>query len=372
MIHQPLRLRFLVLLLLAALAVTACGGAASMAGDPGPAEGTSSGDPATSLTGAGSTFDYPVFSKLFPIYEREHGVRVNYQSIGSGGGIQQFTTGTIDFGATDAPMKPEERKAVQNNVLHFPIALGAVVITYNLPEVKQPLRLDGRTVADIYLGRVKKWNASEIARQNPGVKLPHLDIAVVHRSDSSGTTYIFTSWLASQSSEWKSRVGADKDVSWPAGIGGKGNEGVASQVSQVEGAIGYNEIAYALENKMQYARIRNAEGVYITPDLENVTAAAQNSAKDFPPDLTGSILNTPGKNSYPIASYSWVVIHRDYDSKDAATARALVNLIHWTIHDGQRNLPAGYAKLPKAIVAREDSRLRKVAVNGEPVLGGGK
>lgn len=322
---------------------------------------------ANALTGAGATFPFPLYSKWFQEYERQTRVKINYQSIGSGGGIEQFNAGTVDFGATDAPMKAEEIQAARSNVLHVPMTLGAVAVTYNLPEAKVALKLDGATVAEVFLGKIKKWNDPKIAAQNQGARLPDTDIAVIHRSDSSGTSFIFTGWLSSQSPTWKDQVGVDKSVDWPTGLGAKGNEGVAAQIKQVPGAIGYNEIAYALQNRLSFASIKNPAGRYVAPQLENITAAAEGASAKLPEDLRVSILNAPGAGSYPVSSFTWIIVQEKL--QDEAKARALVNALWWAIHDGQKfSNDLQYATLPQQVVQRDERQLMKIQVNGKPVV----
>src|SRR4051812_23418609 len=266
------------------------------------------------LTGAGATFPYPLYSKWFDAYATTTGVKINYQSIGSGGGIRQLSEQTVDFGATDAPMSDAElAKAKGGPVLHIPTVLGAVVVTYNVPELERPLRLDGTTLADIYLGKITRWNDARIAALNGGAKLPARDILVVHRSDGSGTSYVFTDYLASVSSSWAAKSGKGKEVQWPVGLGGKGNEGVAGQVKQLPGSIGYVELAYAKENKLAFADIRNAKGQFVTPSIAAVTAAAAGAAAALPAttDYRVSIVNASGANAYPISSFTWLLVYRN-------------------------------------------------------------
>ena len=250
------------------------------------------------LTGAGATFPNPIYTKWFDAYSKKTGIQINYQSIGSGGGIRQFTEGTVDFGATDGPMNESQIAAVNANVLHVPTVLGAVVVTYNLPELGDTkLKFDGTTLVDIFMGRVTKWNDKRIAALNPGVKLPDIDLIVVHRSDGSGTTYVFTDYLNKFSREWKDKVGFATSVNWPTGLGGKGNEGVTQQVKQVEGALGYVELIYAISNKLPYASIKNAAGSFVEPSLESVTAAAASAKLPKDTDFRVSITNAPGAGS---------------------------------------------------------------------------
>ena len=301
-----------------------------------------------SLVGAGSTFDLPFFTAAFKAYARSHHVSVNYQGIGSGGGIQQFTTNTVDFGATDVPMNAAELEAATRTggaVVQIPVALGGVAIAYNLPGVgRGRLRLDGSTWARIFMGRISTWNDPAIARLNPALKLPHLSILPVHRSESSGTTYITTDYLTSVSSEWAKTLGKGKVVSWPTGLGGKGNPGVAAAIKQHPGAIGYVELAYALANNIPYLALENKAGAYVLPSQGTVGAAAAQfphvSAKTF------SIVNAPGRTSYPIAGYSWVLL-RQHPRRNGA---ALVQLFHWTVTSGQSYAAQlNYVALPMAV-----------------------
>jgi phosphate transport system substrate-binding protein len=289
---------------------------------------------ATQITGAGSTFDYPLFSKAFYVYSQSHhDVTVNYQSIGSGGGIQQFTAGTVDFGATDVPMNADELARTKEAVLQIPITLGGAGIGYNLPGVSKGLRLTRALVADIYLGKVTKWNDSAIAAINPGVKLPDMAITVVHRSDGSGTTYIFTDFLADVSLEWKQKVGTNKSVQWPArsSVGGKGNEGVAGLVRQSPGAIGYIELAYLLQNDMTYAQLQNRSGQYVYPTIDTIRAAAATKPSVSSTDF--SIVDAEGADCYPISGYSWVLLYQK--PRNAVRGALLKAVMIWLVTKGQ-------------------------------------
>jgi phosphate transport system substrate-binding protein len=305
---------------------------------------------ATQLTGAGSTFDYPFFSKAFYEYSQQHAdVTVNYQSIGSGGGIQQFIARTVDFGASDVPMNSEELKLAKASVLQVPVTLGGAAIGYNITGADKGLQMTRSLIADIYLGKIKKWNAPEIAKLNPTLKLPDMDITVVHRSDGSGTTYIFTDFLSHVSPQWKEKVGTGKSVQWPAGIGGKGNEGVAGQVRQTPGAIGYIELAYVLENQMSYARVENRAGKFVYPTIETVAAAAASrpdvSSTDF------SIVDTTGEDSYPISGYSWVMLYES--PSDPARAKLVRDTIEWLVTKGQAVAKSvDYVPLPENVQQR--------------------
>jgi phosphate transport system substrate-binding protein len=319
----------------------------------------SAGAQGADLTGAGATFPYPIYSKWFADYATKTGVKINYQSIGSGGGIRQLTEGTVDFGASDAPMSDAEQAKLKAPVLHIPTVLGAVVITYNIPGVTQTLKLSGPVLAQIYAGTIQQWSAKPIADLNPGVKLPAQDILVVHRSDGSGTTYIFSDYLASVSDDWSKAPGKGKELQWPVGIGGKGNEGVAGQVKQTPYAIGYVELAYARQNKLPYAWMQNAAGKFVEPTIESVTEAA--ASANFPPttDFRVSIVNAPGKGSYPISSFTYLLVPTIY--ADQAKGKKLVDFIKWAIHDGEKEAPAlDYAPLPKNVVSILDQRLTTI------------
>jgi phosphate transport system substrate-binding protein len=303
------------------------------------------------LTGAGATFPNPIYTKWFDAYNKQTGVRINYQSIGSGGGIRQFIEGTVDFGATDAPMTDEQVAALKGNVLHVPTVLGAVVATYNIPAAgKSTIRLDGPTLADIYLGRITKWRDPRISAINPSVQLPDQDIIVVHRSDGSGTSFIFTDYLSKVSPAWKSKVGRGPSVGWPIGLGGKGNEGVTQQVKQTEGSIGYVELIYAISNSLPYAWIKNAEGVSVEPSLKSVSAAADGAHLGPETDFRVSVTNAPGKDSYPISSFTWLLIRKQ--NPDTTKARLLRDFIVWMLQPEAQGMAAAlqYAPLPAPVI----------------------
>src|SRR5215210_2150493 len=321
---------------------------------------------AQSLTGAGATFPNPIYTKWFDAYSKKTGIQINYQSIGSGGGIRQFTEGTVDFGATDGPMNESQIQAVNANVLHIPTVLGAVVVTYNLPSLGDTkLKFDGNLLVDIFMGRVTRWNDKKIAALNPGVKLPDIDLIVVHRSDGSGTTYVFTDYLNKFSREWKDKVGYATSVNWPVGLGGKGNEGVTQQVKQVEGALGYVELIYALSNKLPYAQVKNAAGHFITPSLESVTAAAagMNLPKDT--DFRVSITNAPGAEAYPVSSFTWLLVKKD--NKDAAKAKLIRDFLTWMITPEAQKMASElhYAPLPDPVVSLVQARLPSLKAGGK-------
>jgi phosphate transport system substrate-binding protein len=312
----------------------------------------------TTLTGAGATFPNPIYSKWFDTFHKQTGVQINYQSIGSGGGIKQYSEGTVDFGATDGPMNPDQMAAVQGEVLHLPTVMGAVVLTYNVPALSgAKLKFDGSTIADIFLGKITKWNDARIAALNPGVSLPAADLIVVHRSDGSGTSYIFTDYLSKVSSEWKDKVGKSTSVNWPTGLGGKGNEGVTEQVKQSEGSIGYVELIYALANNLPYADVKNADGKFVEPSLESVTAAAASAKFPTNTDFRVSITNAPGADSYPISSFTWLLVRPKM--KDAAKAKALKDFLKWMMTPEAQQMAADlkYAPLPKEVVAIEQARV---------------
>jgi phosphate transport system substrate-binding protein len=313
------------------------------------------------LTGAGATFPYPIYSKWFSEYATKTGVKINYQSIGSGGGIRQLTEGTVDFGASDAPMTDDEMSKLKVPVVHVPTVLGAVVITYNVPEATQALKLTGDEVADIFLGKITKWNDPRLTASNPGVKLPSQDILVVHRSDGSGTTFIFSDYLSSVSATWKQAPGTGKELQWPVGIGGKGNDGVMGQVKQTPYAVGYVELAYARQNKLPYASIKNAAGKFVEPSIDAVTAAA--ATANLPPttDFRVSIVNAPGAAAYPISSFTFLLIPKSYSN--AAKGKALLDFVKWAIHDGEKEVAAlDYAPLPAKVVSMLDQRLTSINV----------
>ncbi|MGE5729857.1 MAG: phosphate ABC transporter substrate-binding protein PstS, partial [Gemmatimonas sp.] len=304
-----------ILLAIPLAASVACGGDRRPGADSSAAKSPSTTSGAD-LTGARATFPYPIYSKWFADYASSTGVKINYQSIGSGGGIRQLTEGTVDFGASDAPMTDAELAKAKGPILHFPTVLGAVVVTYNLSGLTAPLRLNGDAIAQIFAGKITKWNDSRIATLNPGAKLPARDILVVHRSDGSGTTYIFSDYLSAVNGAWAAAPGKGKELSWPVGIGAKGNEGVAGQVKQSEGAIGYTELAYAKQNHLAAAAIANQAGEYVEPSIESATAAAAGIGAKLPPntDFRISIVNAPGKGAYPISSFTWLLIPKTIPS----------------------------------------------------------
>lgn len=322
------------------------------------------------LNGAGSTFDYPLFSKAFSEYSKLHpNIKVNYQSVGSGAGIQQFAKGTVDFGATDAPMSDQQIKDAGGDVIHLPITLGAVSVAYNLPGVKEGLKLDGPALADIYLGKITSWNAPAIAKLNSGVTLPNSPIAVVHRSDGSGTTDIFTTYLSQVSADWKSKVGSGTAVKWPVGIGGKGSEGVAGQVTQTPGGIGYFELAYAKQNNLTSAAMSNGAGAFLLPSSAGASDCAAGAARNMPADLRVRIAGCTGQNVYPISGFSWVILHRN--QQDQAKGEAIFSLFSWLVTQGQSYAKdLYYAPLPDPVVKLDQEKLRSATYQGKP-LGSG-
>ena len=310
------------------------------------------------INGAGATFPYPIYSKWFDEYAKINpAVQFNYQSIGSGGGIKQITAKTVDFGATDGPMTQEQLAEAPGRIYHIPMVMGAVAVTYNLPGVKAGLKLTGDIVADIFLGKITSWNDPRIASINSGVKLPGEDIVVVHRSDGSGTSFIFTDYLSSVSSEWKSKVGKATAVNWPVGLGGKGNEGVAGFVKQSPGSIGYVELSYAIKNDLAYASLKNQSGKFIEPNLESASSAAEGVT--MPEDFRVSIVNSPNPEAYPISGFTWLLIYKSME--DPVKGQAIVDFIKWAVHEGQSyTKDLLYAPLPKAVVTLIDSKLEQV------------
>ena len=329
--------------------------------------GGSGGAGSVNLHGAGATFPNPLYQKWLSEYEKvQPSVKVDYQSIGSGGGIKQLKEQTIDFGASDAPMKDDDLKSAPGEILHIPTVLGAVVITYNLSGVNQPLRFSPEVLADIFLGKITKWNDQKIAADNPGVTLPAQNITVVHRSDGSGTSAVFTDYLSKISAEWKEKVGSGTSPSWPVGVGGKGNEGVTGQVKSTPNTIGYIELAYAVQNNLPVAQLKNASGSFVTPSIDSVTAAAAASAGNTPDDLRMNITNAPGAQSYPISSYTYILVYKD--QKDAAKGKGIVDFLWWGVHDGEAFAkPLQYAPLPADIVKRAEAKINAVTSGGKPL-----
>ncbi len=316
---------------------------------------------AQDLTGAGATFPFPIYDKWFHEYAATKHVQINYQSIGSGGGIKQLTEGTVDFGASDAPMSDAELAKAKGPIMHIPTVLGAVVVTYNVPELRQQLRLDGATLAAIFLGEITKWNDARITKLNPGARLPVSDILVVHRSDGSGTSYVFTDYLTKVSPSWAARPGKGKDVQWPIGLGGKGNDGVTGQIKQLPGSIGYVELAYAKQNKLAYAAIRNASGAFVSPSIDAVTAAAAGAKLPANTDYRVSIVDASGKGAYPISSFTWLLVYEK--QADAEKGKKLLDFVRWALTEGEKSAPSlDYAPIPPAMARQLVKRLGGVTV----------
>lgn len=320
------------------------------------------------LTGAGATFPYPLYAKWFDIYHNETGIKVNYQAIGSGGGIRQLINKTVDFGGTDAFMSEKElAKSPYNPILHFPTCLGAVVITYNLPG-KSELKLTPKVIADIFLGKITRWNDPKLTKLNPKVKLPSQKIVVVHRSDGSGTTFVFSDYLSKVSPEWAHKVGKGKSLRWPVGLGGKGNPGVAGLIKQIKGSIGYVELAYAEKNHLPYASIKNKHGRFIKPSLKSISLAAD---VILPPDTKVSLTNTDALEGYPITSFTWIIFYKEqhYGNRSYERAKELIKLFWWMIHQGQQyNESLLYGKLPEKAVKTAERIIKSATYNGKPIL----
>jgi phosphate transport system substrate-binding protein len=313
----------------------------------------------TTLNGAGATFPYPMYSKWFSEYHKAHPeVEINYQSIGSGGGIRQVLAGTVDFGASDGPMTDEQLAQSKTKILHVPTVLGADVPAYNVPGVTSELKFTPEALAGIFLGKITTWNDKAIASANPDVKLPNDQIIVIHRSDGSGTTYIWTDYLSKISADWQGQAGKGTSVKWPVGLGGKGNEGVAGMIRQMQGSIGYIELIYAIQNKIAYGVVKNAAGNFVKASLDSVTAAAA-SAPKMPADFRVSITNAPGKDAYPISSFTWLLIPAQ--SKDAAKGKILSDLLNWIVNDGQKmTADLAYAPLPASVAAKVKDEIKQV------------
>src|SRR5215467_539828 len=309
------------------------------------------------INGAGATFPAPIYTKWFSEYNKLHpNVEINYQPLGSGAGIRQITNQTVFFGASDGPMTDEQLKAAPDHIFHFPTVLGAVVPVYNIPGTKAELKFTGSVLADIYLGKITKWNDPAITKLNPGVTLPATDITVVHRSDASGTSYIWTDYFSKISPEWKTKVGVNTSVNWPTGVGGKGSEGVTGVVTQSPGSISYVELVYALQNKISYGTVQNMAGEFVKGSVQSVTAAAAAAASQMPPDFRVSITNAPGKGVYPISSFTWILLYES--PKDKARGKAMVDFMKWALTDGQKYCAdLGYAPLPEGVVKLEMAAL---------------
>ena len=348
--------RITAVVLLASIALLALG-----------CKGSGSGGGTIALQGAGATFPNPLYQKWVSEYGKAHAnMHIDYQSIGSGGGIKQIQAQTVDFGASDAPMSDADLKAAPGELLHIPTVLGAVVVTYNVPSITEPLHLSSEVVADIFLGKIKRWDDQKIKQDNPGANLPAADITVVHRADGSGTSYVFTDYLAKVSPEWKEKVGTDKSPKWPVGQGGKGNEGVTGQIKNQPNTIGYVELAYATQNKLPAALIKNGAGKYIAPSIDAVTAAAASASAQTPDDLRVSITNASGENAYPISSYTYILAYKD--QKNADKGKALVDFLWWGIHDGEQFAKdLQYAPLPGEIVKRAEAKINSITSGGKPL-----
>ena len=313
----------------------------------------------TKLNGAGATFPYPIYSKWFNQYHQEHPeIEINYQSIGSGGGIRQVTAGTVDFGASDGPMSDQQLADAKKKIIHLPTVLGAVVPAYNIPGFKGELKFTPEVIAGIYLGKITTWNDPAIAKANPGVSLPGQSIIVVHRSDGSGTTYIFTDYLSKVSNEWRDSVGKNTSVKWPTGLGAKGNEGVAGMVRQMDGAFGYVELIYAVQNNITFGSVKNAAGVFVKASLDSTTAAAA-SMKSMPADFRVSITNAPGKDAYPIASFTWLLVPADW--KDKTKEKVIIDFLSWMLEQGQTmTADLNYAPLPDSVKQKEREAIKAI------------
>lgn len=361
-----------VLVLVAGFFLSSCGGSANGNQSASSGDTSSTNAPAKSdveLLGAGSTFGYPIYSKMFSEYNKMTGVETNYQSIGSGGGIRQLMSKTVDFGATDAYLSDEQLKNAPAPIVHIPTCLGAVVLSYNLPGNPQ-LKLTPDIVAGIYLGEITKWNDPKIAAVNKDVKLPAMDIMVAHRSDGSGTSFIFTDYLSKVSPEWKAKVGRGTAVAWPTGVGGKGNEGVAGLIKQTPGGFGYVELIYALKNNMGYAKLQNSSGNFIKATLESTSLCAN---MDMPADARVTITNSDVAQAYPISSFTWIILYKEqhYGNRSKAKATALVKELWWMTHEGQQYCePLEYAKLPTKAIPVVNNILKSITYDNQPILTG--
>ena len=318
---------------------------------------------AVKINGAGATFPYPIYSKWFAEYNKLHpDVEINYQSIGSGGGIRQIQAQTVFFGASDGPMTPDQLQSSPSKILHFPTVLGAVVPVYNVPNLRAELKFSGPVLADIFLGKITKWNDPAIAKLNAGVQLPGNDITVVHRAEASGTSYIWVDYLSKTSEEFKRKVGVNTQVNWPTGVGGRGNEGVSALVTQTPGSLGYVELIYALQNKISYGNVQNMDGEFVKASVESVTLAAAAAVKQMPADFRVSITNAPGKGVYPVSSFTWLLLYEN--PKDKAMSKVMVEFLKWALTDGQKYCAdLGYAPLPADVVKLEMAALAKVKIS---------
>jgi len=319
------------------------------------------------LLGAGATFPYPLYSKMFDVYYKEYGVKINYQAIGSGGGIRQLVNKTVDFGATDAFLKDKDLKTASAEIVHIPICLGAVVVTYNLPG-KPAVKFTPKVLTDIFFRKIEKWNDSRLKEINPGVPLPNTKIITVHRSDGSGTTSIFTDYVSKVSLEWEKKIGSGKAVNWPSGLGAKGNPGVAGLIQQIPGSIGYVELVYALQNEMPVGIMQNKKGNYISPSLESVSLAAN---IDLPDDTRASITDTESPDGYPISGFTWIIVYKEqnYDSRSRIEANTVIDLLWWMIHQGQKYAePLHYSPLSQGALKKAEVVLNSVTFDGKPLL----
>lgn len=354
-------------LILTALLLAACNGGDNNNNNANSKVSNNASSDDNTLLGAGSTFVYPLFSKLFSEYNKTNGLKVNYQSIGSGGGIQQLTNKTIDFGDSDAPLNEEQTQKMSVPVLHIPMCSGAVVISYNLPGFKDTIKLTPDIISNIFLGKIITWNDPKIAATNAGLKLPNTQIVVAHRSDGSGTTNIFTTYLSKVSPEWNTKPGKGSSINWPVGLGGKGNEGVAGLIKQTPGAIGYIELAYAVQNKMSFAKIQNKAGNFITPSVASTSAAGN---IQIPADAKVSLTNTEAATGYPISGFTWALIYKEqnYNSRSQDRASKLVKLLWWSIHEGQQNCEGlNYAPLSPSALTVAENILKSATYNGKPL-----
>lgn len=345
-----------------ALLFSSCGSG----GDKQQGDSTNTGT-VSEILGAGATFPYPLYSKMFDEYNKKTGIKINYQSIGSGGGIKQLQSKTVDFGASDAPMSDEDLSKSPAAMMHIPTCLGAVVVAYNIPG-NPKLKFSPEVVADIFLGKIKKWNDPKIKADNPDASLPATDITVVHRSDGSGTTYVFSDYLSKVSSDWATKPGTGKALDWPVGIGAKGNEGVGGMVKQTPGAIGYVELAYVMQNQMTGASIKNKSGNFVDASIASISASANVS---IPEDFRVSLTNTDAADGYPISSFTYLLVYtnQSYDNRTEAQAKGTVDLVSWMIHDGQQYAgPLLYAPLPQSVVTSVDAALKKIMFNNKPLI----
>ncbi len=361
-----MKMRTMAKVLAAGLSLALVGAACSKNDDTSSGSASAGGgSTGVALTGAGATFPDPIYEQWFQDFQGvESGAQINYQAIGSGGGIEQFTAQTVDFGASDAPMQTDEISALPSEAVEIPTVLGGVAVAYNVPDVDDGLKLDGTTVADIFAGKITKWNDPAIAKQNSGINLPDMDISVVHRSDESGTTFVFTSWLSAESSSWNKDVGADKSVQWPTGQGGDGNDGVAAAMTQTQGSIGYLSFDFAVKSNLQVATIKRDDGTYVAPSIESISAAG--GALKFPISPTTNILNSSAKGAYPIASTTYLLIY--VDQTDQAKGQTLVDFVTWALTTGQDIVTQlNYSPLPTDIASQGLQQLAKVSYQGTPI-----